>query len=141
MAEPQVLSTLRRKRDEIENAIASYRAKIEEAERDHAAIVATICLFETRDGSNCIKPWADLSRLWKRGEIVQVCRAALEAEGPLDTRELALRVIRVKGLDESDRLIRRSVVYRIVQAMSIAAKRNRVAGAGKRNGVTVWASK
>jgi hypothetical protein len=138
MTEPQVLSTLRRKRDEIENAIAAYRAKIEEAERDHAAIVATICLFETRDGSNAIKPWADLSRLWKRGEIVQVCRAALEAEGPLDTRELALRVIRAKGLDESDRLIRRAVAYRIVQALGIAAKRQKIVGMELRKGVRVW---
>jgi TATA-box binding protein (TBP) (component of TFIID and TFIIIB) len=46
MADPQVLSTLRRKRDEIENAIAAYRAKIKDAERDLSAVAATLRLFE-----------------------------------------------------------------------------------------------
>ena len=39
--------------------------------------------------------YVDTKRLWKRGEIAKVCtRAALAEKGPLDTRELALRVIR-----------------------------------------------
>ncbi len=61
MAEPQILSTLRRKRGDIEGAIAAYKAQLSEAERDYAAVVATIYLFETRNDSDSIKPWADLS--------------------------------------------------------------------------------
>ena len=45
MADPQVLTTLRRKQAEIENAIAAYEKRAEEARRDLAAINATVRLF------------------------------------------------------------------------------------------------
>lgn len=106
MSEPQVLVILRRKSDEVENAIAAYKAKVAEAERDFAAIVAAISLFELGADTANMKPWADLSRLWKRGEIVTVCRAALEAEGPLDTRGLAVCVTRLKGRSQRRRRLR-----------------------------------
>src|SRR6185369_13922640 len=46
MADPQVLTTLRRKQDEIENAIAAYEKRAEEARRDLAAINAAIRIFD-----------------------------------------------------------------------------------------------
>jgi len=138
MADPQVLSTLRRKRDEIESAIAVYRKKIDEAERDLSAVAATIRLFELNGEPQQFPAYADIGRLWKRGEIVAVCREALAKEGPLDTRELALRVIRAKELDEGDGVLRKTVAYRIVQALSIAAKRGTISDDGKRRGVRVW---
>jgi len=74
-----------------------------------------------------------------RGEIVTVCRAALEAEGPLDTRESALHVNRAKRLDEADNVLRKAVAFRIVQALSFAAKRGKIASeGGVRKGVRVW---
>ena len=138
MSEPNVVLTLRRKRDEIESVIAAYRDKIEAAERDLSAVAATLRLFELGDQPEQFPAYASIGRLWKRGEMVRVCRAALEAEGPLDTRELALRVLRAKGLDEGDAVLRKSVAFRIVQALGIAAKRGTVASAGKRKGVRVW---
>lgn len=95
-------------------------------------------LFELNGEPQQFPAYADIGRLWKRGEIVTVCREALAKEGPLDTRELALRVIRAKGLDESDGVLRKTVAYRIVQALSIAAKRGRIVSPGKRGGVRVW---
>ena len=62
--------------------------------------------------------------------MVTVCREALAAEGPLDTRELAVRVIRAKGLDEGDKVLRQTVAFRVVQALSIAAKRGRSRATG-----------
>jgi hypothetical protein len=56
----------------------------------------------------------------------------------LDTRELALRVIRDKGLDEADKVMRESVAFRVVQALGIAAKRGAIGSLGKRKGVRVW---
>ena len=138
MAEPQILSTFRRKRDEIENAIAAYRAKIKDAERDLSAVAATIRLFELNGEPQQFPAYADVGRLWKRGEIVAVCRDALAKEAPLDTRELALRVIRSKGLDQGDGVLRKTIAYRIVQALSITAKRDKLGSEGKRKGVRVW---
>jgi hypothetical protein len=140
MADPHVLSTLRRKRDDIEAAIAAYEKKIEEAKRDLSAIAATIRLFELNGEPQQFPAYADIGRLWKRGEIVTVCREALAKEGPLDTRELALRVIRAKGLDEGDGVLRKTVAFRIVQALSIAAKRGKIGSAEKQRGVCVWLS-
>jgi hypothetical protein len=139
MAEPQVISTLRRKRDEIEGAIAAYEKKIEAANRDLSAVNATLRIFELTGEPQQFPAYVDLGRLWKRGEIVAVCRAALEKEGPLDTRELALRVIQAKGLDEGDKVLRQTVAFRIVQALGIAAKRGTIENAGKRRGVRLWA--
>jgi hypothetical protein len=140
MAEPQVVMTLRRKRDDIQAAIESYEAKIETAKRDLAAVNATLRLFELSGDTLQFPAYVDLGRLWKRGEIVAVCREALDKEGPLDTRELAARVLRAKGMDEGDKVLRQSVAFRIVQALRLAAKRGTVGEQGKRKGVRVWRS-
>jgi len=139
MADPQILTTLRRKRDEIESAIASYEARIAAAKRDLTAVNATLHLFELNGEPQQFPLYVDIGRLWKRGEVVQVCRAALALEGPLDTRELALRVIRAKGLDQTDPEMRKAVAFRIVQALLIAKRRGTIASDGKRKGVRVWA--
>jgi hypothetical protein len=41
MADPQILTTLRRKRDDIQAVIESYERKIEEAKHDLSAVNAT----------------------------------------------------------------------------------------------------
>jgi hypothetical protein len=140
MSEPHIVTALQRKRDDIESAIAIYEKKIEEARRDLAAVVATLRLFEIGDGNAPLQfpAYADIGRLWKRGEMVKVCRQALEMEGPLDTRELAVRVIRAKGLDDGDKVLRQSVAFRIVQALRMAMKRGAIGELGKRKGVRVW---
>jgi hypothetical protein len=138
MAEPQVVTTLKGKRTEIEAAIAAYERKIEAAKHDLAAVNGTLRLFELNGAPQQFPAYVDLGRLWKRGEIVAVCRQALEQEGPLDTRELAVRVMRAKGLDEADKVLRQTVAFRIVQALGIAAKRGTIGNGGKRKGVRVW---
>jgi hypothetical protein len=138
MADPHILSTLRRKRDDIEAAIAVYAKQIEEAQRDLAAVNATLRLFELNGEPQEFPAYVDLGRLWRRGEIGAVCREALAKEGPLDTRELALIVVKAKGLDASDKVLRQTVAFRIVQALSIAAKRGMISGPAKRKGVCLW---
>lgn len=139
MADLQIVTTLRRKRDEIESAIAAYERKIEDAKRDLSSVNATLRLFELSGDPQQFPAYMNVSRLWKRGELLSICRTALDKEGPLDTRELALRVVRAKGLDETDKVMRQTVAFRIVQALGIAAKRGRVVAAGKRRGVRLWA--
>lgn len=74
--------------------------------------------------------------VFKRGEAYRICQAALaEAPEGLDTRELALVVIRAKSMDESDTVLRKAIGFRIVQAMRMQEKRGCIAGAGKRKGV------
>lgn len=138
MADPQILSTLRKKRNEIEGTIAAYEKRIEAARHGLAAVAATIRLFELTGEPQEFPAYAATGRLRRRGEMVAVCRAALAAEGPLDTRELAVRVLRAKGLDQGDKVLRQTVTFKIVQALSMAAKRGTIGEAGKRKGVRVW---
>jgi hypothetical protein len=56
MADPQVLTTLRRKQAEIENVIAAYEKRAEEARRDLAAINAAIRLFSVGLTGCCGRP-------------------------------------------------------------------------------------
>jgi hypothetical protein len=140
MADPHIVTTLRRKRDDIETVILAYRAKIEEAERDLSAVAATLRLFELNGEVEQFPAYLAMGRYFKRGEIVGICKAALADEGALDTRELALRVIRAKGLDEGDRVLRKTVGFRVVQALSMAAKRGKIGESGKRKGVRIWNS-
>lgn len=137
MAEPQVLSTLRRKRSEVESFIAKLEKQIDTAKRDLSAINATIHIFEVNGEPSEFPAYVEIHRLFKRGEMTAICRAALAQEGPLDTRELALRVIRAKGLDEGDKALRQTIALRIVQALRIQARCG-LLESGIRRGVRLW---
>ena len=139
MAESHTLVTLRNKRDEIERAIAAYEKEIEKARRDLAHVNATIRLFEAPSERTQFPVYVDTLRLFRRGEIADLCKAALKKEGPLTTPELALRLIRAKGLDEGDKVLRVSLTYRIVQALRLQWKRGKVESPEKRGGIRVWA--
>jgi hypothetical protein len=138
MAESQTLVILRNKRDEIERAIANYEKQIEKARRDLAHVNATLRMFEAPADRTQFPVYVDTLRLFRRGEIVTLCKAALVEEGPLTTPELALRLVRAKGLDEGDKVLRVSLTYRIVQALRLQWKRGKIESPEKRGGVRLW---
>lgn len=139
MAEPQIVTTLRSKRDELERIISSYEAAATAAQRDLAHVNATLELFEREGAPNAYPSRMSIVRMFKRGELSVLCNVALaEASSGLDTRELALCVVRAKGIDESDRVLRKAIGFRIVQAMLRQEMRGRIIAAGKRKGVRVW---
>ena len=126
MAESQTLVVLRNKRDEIERTIANYEKQLAKAKRDLSHVNATIQLFRTSEGRTQFPVYVDTHRLFRRGEIAELCKAALKEEGPLTTPDLALRVIRAKRLDAGDKVLRQSVAYRIVQALRLQWKRGKI---------------
>ena len=138
MTDPQIIVTLTRKRNQIEATIAAYEKKIEAAKRDLAHVNATIAMFEAPEGRTQFPVYMDTLRLFKRGEIVSLCKAALIKEGAQDTRQLALYVIEAKGLNGEDAVLRRSIAFRVVQAMRLQAKRDMVKQLPKRKGVSMW---
>ena len=139
MTDSHVLSALNRRRTDIEKTIAAHEKYIKEARRDLSHINATIRLFGLNGEPSQFPAYIDLNRLFKRGEIVDICKAALAKEGPLDTRELAVRVVKAKGLDLEDKVLRTSIAFRIVQALRQQHKRGKIGDVGKRKGVRVWA--
>ena len=138
MGEPIAVLALRRKRDQISGTIAHYERLIREAEHDLAHVNAALRLFEVTGEAADLPPYVDLNRLLRRGETTKICMEALTKEGPLDTRQLALRVIRAKELSESDKVLAQSIALRIVQTMRMRARRNKVECITKTKGVCVW---
>jgi hypothetical protein len=138
MAESQTLVVLWNKRDEIERAIANYEKQIEIAKRDLAHVNATIRMFESPAERTQFPVYVDTLRLFRRGEIATLCKRSLAKHGPLTTRELAVYVIREKGLDETDAVLRTSIAYRIVQALRLQWKRGKLDSPYKQGGVRIW---
>ncbi|PNE13010.1 MAG: hypothetical protein CR217_00600 [Beijerinckiaceae bacterium] len=140
MAESSTVTALRSKRDELERIISSYETAITVAKRDLAHVNATLELFE-RHGAAAVYPSRlSIVRMFKRGEIFELCKTALSVSPQcLDTRELALYVIRAKGMDENDTILRKAIGFRIVQIMLRQRARGRIATAGRRRGVKIWA--
>lgn len=139
MADPLSISILRKKRDRIRDVIAAYESKIKAAQADLAHVNATLRLFEASGEPEDFPPYVDLNRVFRRGETTQICLAALREEGPLDTRQLAHRVMKAKGLDTDDKVLLTTVSLRIVQTLRMRARRaQELDGTMRRKGVCVW---
>lgn len=137
MPEIRTVTTLTTKRETLERAIAGYEKALEQARADLSHVIACIAMFE-RDEPADAPRYVDLHRLFKRGEMTALCKAALAKEGPLDTKQLAQRVLAAKGFDSSDVVLVKGVTFKIVQALRMQHQRGTIGDAGKRKGVRVW---
>jgi hypothetical protein len=80
-----------------------------------------------------------IAKLFKRGEIWGYCKKALErAPDGLDTRELALVVIRAKGMDAADAVLRNALAAAIIGILPMRAKRGQLVKGPRRHGVILW---
>jgi hypothetical protein len=139
MGEPLVIFALRKKRDRIEGAIASYERKIKEAQADLSHVVASLRLFELSGDPSEFPAYIDLNRILRRGETTRLCMAALASEGPLDTRQLTKRVMAAKGLNHDDKVLAQAIALRIVQTLRVKRLRGGpLDGTERRKGVCVW---
>ena len=140
MATPQIVNTLTAKRDEIEAHIKALREQLATAERDLSSVTAVLALYDLHPAKQMRFPaYANLNRLFVYGEMLTLAKAALaEAGRPLTTREIALAVIRAKGWDECDMMLRKAVAYRLVQSLTRAMQHGRIGSEGKKSNVRVW---
>jgi hypothetical protein len=133
MAEPQIVTTLRSKRDELERIIGSYEKAIEAARRDLAHVNATLQLFRREGVPSAYPSKMSIIRVFRRGEIFAICKLALaQAPTGMDTRELALAVLRAKGMDIQDAVLRKAIAYSIINVMRQQSRRGKVSDAGLR---------
>jgi hypothetical protein len=142
MAEIRTVTTLKRKRDEITRAIVNYENKIAQAKVDLAHINAAIRIFEiTEDGAsaggNHVAPYVDIYRIFKRGEMVAICKAAL-AKGPMNTRQLSAVLLNAKGLDASDKVLAKAISYRLIHALRIQARSGKIVAMSREKAARVW---
>jgi hypothetical protein len=140
MADPQILNTLRSKRDDIRDTIAAYEKRIADAKRDLMHVNATIQLFEVNGETPQFPVHMGLHRLFARGELLALCLDALKGSPDgLDTRELALAVVRAKGMDDADRVLRSAVAYKLISILPRQARKGVVLDGGKpRKNLHIW---
>ena len=63
---------------------------------------------------------------FKKGEIADLCVRHLGVDGEMTTRELAERVMIERDLEASDTVLRKSVVFKVAQALRHAQRRKLV---------------
>jgi len=137
MAEIRTVTTLQHKRDEIRASIRMYEKKIAQARADLSHITAVMQLFEVSGRAQDLARYADSYRLFSRGEPWAICAKAL-ASGPLTTKELALELIKAKGLNERDGVLAKTIGHRLIHSLRMQEQRGKVCRNGKRHGVSVW---
>jgi hypothetical protein len=137
MAESRTAETLKRKRDEIARSIASYEKKLAQARSDLAHINAAITIFAAGGDGGFVAPYVDIYRLFKRGEMAAISREALR-DGPQNTRQLALRIMKAKGLDAGDKVMAKAISYRLIHALRIQARIGKIVGIGKEKAARIW---
>jgi hypothetical protein len=67
-----------------------------------------------------------------------ICQEAI-AQGPLNTRQLALKVMAAKGLDTGDKVLAKAVASRLIHALRQQCRRGLIDGTEKHLGARVWA--
>ena len=137
MADSRTAETLRNKRADIARSIDEYEARLAQARADLAHMDAAIAIFSTSDDGKPIRPYVDMHRLFKRGELAAISREALK-DGPRNTRELALSVMAAKGLDTGDKVLAKAIAYRLIHALRIQARNGKIVGIGKQKAARVW---
>jgi hypothetical protein len=138
MAEIRTVTTLRRKRAEIISAIAQYEKRLAQARADLSHVNACIALFEASGEPGALTPYIDTHRLFARGELMALCKDAL-ASGPKTTKELALHVMAVKGLDIGDKVLAHALASRMIHALRQQWRRGLLTDEGKVKGARLWA--
>lgn len=138
MAKPLGVSMLEKKRDKIRDTIAAYEARLNQAQADLAHINAALRLFAATGEPEDFPPYVDLNRVFRRGETTQFCLKALREYGPMDTRQLTIRLMESKGLAVDDKVLCQTIALRVVQTLRVRAKRRLIDGSERRKGVCVW---
>jgi hypothetical protein len=140
MADPQVVSTLRRKQADIQGYIRDLEKRLEQARHDLAHVNATLRLFEV-DGAHLQFPaYVSFKGLYRRGELTRLCREALERlpERAGTSRDIAAYIIAQKGWDASDKPLAVSVAYSAVGTLGRQWRSGLVQKIGKRGNAVLW---
>jgi hypothetical protein len=137
MIESRTAETLRNKRSEIARSIDDYEKRLAQARADLAHIDAAIAIFATSGDALAVTPYVDIHRLFKRGEMVAICRGALKT-GPKNTRELSALILEAKGLNAGDRVLAKAISYKLIHALRIQARMGKIVGLGRHKAARIW---
>jgi|KBSMisStandDraft_5_1062788.scaffolds.fasta_scaffold831871_1 hypothetical protein len=146
MAEHEIrtVTTLTNKRDELLRVIAGYERRLDQARADLSAIKAAIVVFDRHTEASEVTAYTDLTHLFQYGELASLCLAALSG-GPLSTPAIAAKVAEAKGFDTQDKVLLKTITFRVVTTMRGLESRQKVKDGGslkangKRGRTRIWA--
>lgn len=137
MADPIVISQLRKKREEIQRAITDLELRLREARADLSTVNSTLRIFGEESGEPRL--YIDRLTLFHSGELTRIVYGALrEAPDGLDTSELADIAMRHKGYSPDDKVVRARVKHSVTNAMLRYTRKGKVAAGEIRRGIRVW---
>jgi hypothetical protein len=139
MSEIRTVTTLRHKRSEIAKSIENYECKLNQARSDLAHISAAIAIFEASGNIKGLSAYVDTHRLFKYGEVFEMALDTLK-QGPMNTRDLSLAIMKAKGLDTNDRVLAKAVASRLINILRKQLLRGSIVDGGKFKGVRIWAA-
>ena len=137
MAEIRTVTTLRSKRDEIAKDVERYEKLLGQSRADLAHIEAAISIFEASGDPKGFPAYVDVHHLFRRGEQTRLCLSAL-ADGPLTTRQLAPHVMKAKGLNQSDKVLAKSIGGRLIHSLGMLRRQGRLLAKGRVKAAMLW---
>jgi hypothetical protein len=137
MAEIRTVTTLRTKRNEIAATVEKYELLLGQARADLAHIEAAISIFEASGDPKGFPAYVDVQHLFRYGEQTRLCLTAL-ADGPLSTRQLALYIMKAKGLNQADKVLAKSIGSRLIHALRLLKQSRRVVATGRVKAALIW---
>jgi hypothetical protein len=102
MADPVIITALRRKRAELSGDLAQTERRVAQLQASIAAVDATLILFDPEQRPATIKPVRKRSspQRFRTGEFTRTLLGLIrEASGPMTVRDLAAAVAAAHGLD------------------------------------------
>ena len=139
MAESHVVSALREKRAEIASIIADLEKRINGYRGNLVHLDATLRLFAPAVEPAEIKPKAvrERNNWFRNGECIRFVYDVLRRAGrPLSSREIALEVMVLRGLDSTDARTL-CLMQKTVHGSLVRAKKTVIGERGEA-GATVW---
>lgn len=140
MAESLLIAALQTKAQELQRQVVTYEDALEKVRHDLAIIAGPIRICER--GENVpehFAPHLSLRNFFSRGEMLALSLKALEdAPEGLSNRDLAVILLRDKGFDHNDPVLRRTLTHKLAADLGKQARRGKVAKAGMREGSAVY---
>jgi hypothetical protein len=140
MENEHVINGLMRRRQEIADALDQAQGKVRQLVLDIDAVDAVIRLFQpdAEIGLVRVRPTPRRHQAIRGESSRLILRMLGEAEGPMATRDILLRVMEARGLNAGDKVMYEAMRGRVSSCMRGLRERGRVASEGKAGAGVRW---
>jgi len=130
------------KRSHVVQTLREAEFALADAQADVAAIDRALKLVGFKDDPRPYMPKRKNRRIFKKGEMLSGAYAVLrEADGPLSSREICLKLLSDKGLEALDKKTVNQVTSRVHKALMGEQEAGRVVSQQHAGKALVWGSK